>query len=83
MKPWNEMSVMEQMRAEYSDLHKDVFGYRPTIEHRMEIAKMPDKEFVMQFDTLLGMMTMEIKDEFESLTHMTMRKLENRDWEKE
>ncbi len=83
MKPWNEMSVMEQMRAEYSDLHKDVFGYRPTIEHRMEIAKMSDKDFVMQFDSLLDMMTMEIKDEFESLTHMTMRKLENRDWEKE
>ena len=81
MKPWNEMSVMERMRAEYSDLHKYTFGFRPTIEHRMEIAKMSDKEFVMQFDTLLDMM--ECDSEFQQLTHTTMRKLENRDWEKE
>jgi hypothetical protein len=81
MKPWDEMSVMERMRAEYSDLHKDIFGFRPTIEHRMEIAKMSDKEFVMQFDTLLDMMQYE--NEFEQLTHTTMRRLENREWEKE
>jgi hypothetical protein len=81
MKPWNEMSVMEKMRAEYSDLHKDTFGFRPSIEHRMEIAKMSDKEFVMQFDTLLDMM--QCDSEFEQQVHIERRKLENRDWEKE
>ena len=80
MKPWNEMSVMEQMRAEYSDLYKDTFGFRPSIEHRMEIAKMSDEEFVMQFDTLLDMM--QCDSEFEQQVHIERRKLENRDWEK-
>ena len=81
MKPWNELSVMEKMRAEYSDLHKDTFGFRPSIEPRMELAKMSDEEFVMQFDTLLDMMPCD--SEFEQQVHIERRKLENRDWEKE
>ena len=78
MKPWDQMTVIEQMRAEYSDLHKDVFGFRPSIEHRMELANMTDVDFVKQFDTLLGMI--QFDNEFEQLSFHQTRQRENKDW---
>ncbi len=56
MKPWNEMTAIEQMRAQYSDLHKDVFGMRPTSEHFLAIAKLTDEEFISEYDALIDML---------------------------
>lgn len=50
------MTAIEQMRAQYSDLHKDVFGMRPTSEHFLAIAKLTDEEFISEYDALIDML---------------------------
>lgn len=55
MKAWEEMTHMERMRASYSDLHKEVYGMRPT--NYAEISAWTDaeldREYVLLMDRLL------------------------------
>jgi hypothetical protein len=53
MKAWNDMTKYEQMRCEYSDLHKDVFGMRPSPERYAEIAQWSDSKLETEFDLLV------------------------------
>jgi hypothetical protein len=56
MKAWNEMTAIEQLRAQYSDLHKDVYGMRPTAEHYIAVTALPDDEFVSEYNALVDML---------------------------
>lgn len=46
-----------QMRVEYSDLHKEVFGCRPDREHINEVLSMSDTDFVNAYDQLFNLLT--------------------------
>lgn len=46
-----------QLRAEYSDLHKEVFGCRPNREHINEVSQMSDTDFVAAYDQLFKIFT--------------------------
>ena len=50
MKPWEEMTRIEQMRAEYSDLHKDVYGMRPDY---IRVASWTDEQLEAEFNYLV------------------------------
>ena len=52
-KAWEDMTRIEQMRAEFSDLHKDVFGIRP---HHIDISAMTDEEFEIEYNELLDLL---------------------------
>ena len=56
MKTWNEMTAIEQLRAQYSDLHKDVYGTRPTAEHYIAVTALSDDEFVSEYNALVEML---------------------------
>lgn len=56
MKAWNDMTKHEQMRCEYSDLHKDVYGMRPSEEGYKEISSWSDEELERKFNRLVEML---------------------------
>jgi hypothetical protein len=56
MKPWNEMTAIEQLRTQYSDLHKDVYGIRPTVEHYIAVTALSDEEFISEYNALIDML---------------------------
>ena len=51
MKAWNEMTRIEQMRAEYSDLHKDVYGMRPDY---VRVNTWTDDQLEAEYNDLLN-----------------------------
>jgi len=59
MKAWTDMTKHEQMRCEYSDLHKDVFGMRPSPERYAEIAQWSDDVLEAKFAMLVEQLTQE------------------------
>jgi hypothetical protein len=60
MKAWNDMTKYEQMRCEYSDLHKDVYGMRPSPEHYAEVAQWSNDVLEAKFAMLVEQLTQEI-----------------------
>ena len=59
MKAWTDMTKHEQMRCEYSDLHKDVYGMRPSPEHYVEISQWSDDVLEAKFAMLVEQLTQE------------------------
>ena len=53
MKPWKEMTRIERMRVEYSDLYKDVFGMRP---HHIDISAMTDEQLEADWSKLVDLL---------------------------
>jgi hypothetical protein len=53
VRPWESLSPAEQMRAEYSDLHKDVFGMRPDYS---EVDTWNDEQLAVEFNKLVSML---------------------------
>lgn len=53
IRPWESLSPAEQMRAEYSDLHKDVFGMRPDYN---EVDSWDDERLVREYESLVKML---------------------------
>jgi hypothetical protein len=53
IRPWESLSPAEQMRAEYSDLHKDVFGMRPDYS---EVDSWDDEQLAVEFNKLVNML---------------------------
>ena len=49
MRVWKDMTPMEQMRASYSDFHKDVLGFRPDL---IEVSSWSDEELVKEWEKL-------------------------------
>jgi hypothetical protein len=56
MKAWEDMTRIERLRAEYSDLHKDVFGMRPTQEHYIEVSQWSDEQLDAEFEKLVALL---------------------------
>lgn len=54
MKAWKDMTRIERMRAEYSDLHKDVYGMRP--RNYDEISSWADEKLEAEFDFLVNLL---------------------------
>ena len=48
-KSWEEMSVLEQMAAEYWDMYKDAYGFRP---RGINTASWTEEDFLREFDRL-------------------------------
>jgi hypothetical protein len=48
MKLWNEMSLLEQYRCHYSDMHKDAYGFRP----RHDISDWTEETFLREFEIM-------------------------------
>ena len=48
---WENLSRLWQLRNQYSDLHKDVFGYRPDYE---EVDKLTEAELQERFNHLMS-----------------------------
>jgi hypothetical protein len=48
---WEDLSPLWQLRNQYSDLHKDVFGYRPDYE---EVDKLTEFQLQERFNHLLS-----------------------------
>jgi hypothetical protein len=59
MKAWTDMTKHEQMRCEYSDLHKDVYGMRPSPEHYAEVSQWADDVLEAKFAMLVEQLTQE------------------------
>jgi hypothetical protein len=57
MKAWDQMTAIEQKRAEYSDLHKDTFGYRPSMQDFERVAKLTDDEYMKEYTYLAELMS--------------------------
>ena len=50
MKAWENMTRIERMRAEYSDLHKDVYGMRPDY---IRVESWTDEQLEAEFAVLV------------------------------
>jgi hypothetical protein len=50
MKTWKEMTPIERLRCEYSDLHKEVFGHRPDDR----VFSWSDDQLEKEFQIALG-----------------------------
>ena len=48
-KSWEEMSVLEQMAAEYWDMYKDAYGFRP---RGIDTASWTEEDFLKEFERL-------------------------------
>ncbi len=48
---WEDLSPLWQLRNQYSDLHKGVFGYRPDYE---EVDKLTEFQLQERFNHLLS-----------------------------
>lgn len=46
---WEDLSPLWRLRNQYSDLHKDVFGYRPDYE---EVDKLTEFQLQERFNHL-------------------------------
>ena len=53
---WTELNRIQRKRAEYSDLHKDVFGMRPTQEHYIEVSQWSDEQLDAEFEKLVALL---------------------------
>jgi len=49
--------TVQDYRREMSDLHKDVYGFRPSMEEYGRIAAMADDEIKAEWWRLCGMLT--------------------------
>jgi hypothetical protein len=53
MKAWEDMTRIEKMRAEYSDLHKDVYGMRPDY---VCVNSWTDEQLEAEFNNLVNLL---------------------------
>jgi hypothetical protein len=53
IRPWESLTPIEQMRANYSDLHKDVFDMRPDYD---EVDSWDDERLVREYESLVKML---------------------------
>lgn len=53
MKTWDEMTEIEKTKAQYSDLHKEVYGFRP--KNYEEMAQWSDEKWEAEYDRLLNL----------------------------
>lgn len=51
---WTELNRIQRMRAEYSDLHKDVFGMRPT--NYDEISSWSEEKLEEEYNRLVELL---------------------------
>ena len=50
MKTWEDMTEIERVKASYSDLHKEVYGFRP--RNYSEQAEWSDDQWLDEYDRL-------------------------------
>jgi hypothetical protein len=53
VRPWESLTPAEQMRANYSDLHKDVFGMRPDYS---VVGTWDDEQMAREYNNLVDML---------------------------
>ena len=56
MKARQDMTCIEWMWFEYSDLHKSVIGVRPTHEHYIEMSQWSDEQLEAEFNRLVALL---------------------------
>jgi len=56
MKAWEDMTQIERMRLQFSDLHKALFDVRPDEETSIEVAEMSDADFSVLFHKYVDML---------------------------
>ena len=56
MKLWQDMTQIERMRMEFSDLHKELFDMRPDEETAREVAAMSDTDFAVLYYKYVDML---------------------------
>ena len=48
--------TVEKMEREYSDLYKEVYGFRPSAEHIKAVDAMSNEEFIDEYNRLDNML---------------------------